>query len=61
MKDNYDFSKMRKVPHPLYNKGKKLDDEIIIVESDLTNEEKVIISEGREEYKKGGFIPLNLD
>jgi len=28
MKDNYDFSKMHKVPHPLLGKGKKLTDNI---------------------------------
>jgi len=28
MKDNYDFSKMRKVPHPLLSKGKNLTDNI---------------------------------
>jgi hypothetical protein len=28
MKDNYDFSKMRKVPHPLLSKGKKLADNV---------------------------------
>jgi len=38
-----------------------LADEIIIVETNLTEEEKIIVSEGREEYKKGGFIPLDLD
>jgi len=28
MKDNYDFSKMRKVPHPLLGKEKKLTDNV---------------------------------
>jgi len=28
MKDNYDFSKMRKVPHPLLDNGKTLTDNI---------------------------------
>ena len=38
-----------------------LADEIIVVETTLTNDEKGIISEGREEYKRGNFIPLDLD
>ena len=29
-----------------------------VIETDLTNEEKLIIQEGREEYKQGLFIPL---
>ena len=30
-----------------------------IVETDLTEEEKAIILRGREEYSKGGYIPLD--
>lgn len=30
----------------------------IIIETDLTDEEKAIIALGREEYKAGGFVPL---
>ena len=30
-----------------------------IVETDLTEEEKAIIRAGREEYKAGGFVPLS--
>lgn len=30
----------------------------IILETDLTDEERAIIAQGREEYKQGGFIPL---
>ena len=30
-----------------------------IVETDLTDEEKEIIRAGREEYKAGGYIPLD--
>lgn len=33
-------------------------DEPLIVETDLTEEEKAIIKDGMEEYKKGGFIAL---
>ena len=29
-----------------------------VIETDLTEEEKAIIREGREEYKAGGYIPL---
>jgi hypothetical protein len=29
-----------------------------IVETDLTTEEKEIILRGREEYAKGGYVPL---
>jgi len=36
-----------------------LADEIIVVETNLTDEEKAIVSEGRIEYKKGGFVPLD--
>lgn len=30
-----------------------------IVETDLTKEEKAVILRGREEYLKGGYIPLS--
>lgn len=30
-----------------------------VIETDLTDEEKAIIRAGREEYKKGNFIPLS--
>lgn len=30
-----------------------------IIETDLTDEEKEIIRAGREEYKRGGFVPLS--
>ena len=36
-------------------------DEIIVVETDLTSDEKAIVSEGREEYKRGNFIQLDLN
>lgn len=36
-----------------------LTSETIVVETDLTDEEKAIIRAGREEYKKGGYIPLS--
>jgi hypothetical protein len=29
-----------------------------IVETDLTEEEKAVILRGREEYSKGGYVPL---
>ena len=32
--------------------------DIIVIETDLTDEEKEIIARGREEYKKGGYVPL---
>lgn len=31
----------------------------ITVETDLTDEEKAVIARGRDEYKQGGFIPLD--
>jgi len=37
-----------------------LANEIIVVETDLTNDEKAIVSEGREEYKRGNFVQLDL-
>lgn len=36
-----------------------LTNDVAIVETDLTDEEKEIIRAGREEYKTGGYIPLN--
>ena len=30
----------------------------LVIETDLTDEEKEIVRQGREEYKQGGFIPL---
>jgi len=30
----------------------------LFIETDLTDDEKAIIRKGREEYKKGGFVPL---
>ena len=30
-----------------------------VIETDLTEEEKEIIRAGREEYRKGGFVPLS--
>jgi len=38
-----------------------LTDDAIVVETNLTDEEKSIVAEGREEYRKGGFVPLVLD
>ena len=38
-----------------------LADEIIIVETDLSNDEIAIVSEGREEYKRGNFVKLDLN
>lgn len=34
-------------------------EETIIIETNLTDEEKSIINNGREEYKKGEFISLD--
>ena len=31
-----------------------------VVETDLTDEEITIVREGREDYKKGGFVALDL-
>lgn len=31
----------------------------VVVEADLTDEEREIIRQGREEYKAGGFVPLD--
>ena len=33
-------------------------DEPLIIETDLTDEEREIIAQGMEEYKRGGFISL---
>ena len=38
-----------------------LAEDVVVVETNLTNEEKDIIRQGREEYKKVGFVPLNLN
>ena len=34
-------------------------DDTVRIETDLTEDEKQIIAQGREEYKKGGFVPLD--
>jgi len=34
-------------------------DDTLIIETNLTDEEKAIIKAGREEYKSGGFVPLD--
>ena len=34
-------------------------DSDIVIETDLTDDEKAIIRKGREEYKKGGFVSLD--
>jgi len=34
-------------------------DDTLIIETNLTDEEKAIIKAGREEYKSGGFVPLS--
>ncbi len=36
-------------------------DDAIIVETNLTADEKAIIRKGREEYQQGGFVPLDLN
>ena len=36
-----------------------LTNEDYVIETDLTEEEKEIIRAGREEYRKGGFVPLS--
>lgn len=36
-----------------------LREDTITIETTLTDEEKAIIKQGREEYKQGGFIPLD--
>lgn len=35
-----------------------LADDIIVIETDLTDEEKEIIRQGRKEYKKGTYVSL---
>ena len=36
-----------------------LADDSVVIETDLTEEERAIIAAGRDEYKRGGFIPLD--
>lgn len=36
-----------------------LADESVIIETDLTDEEKAIVKEGRENYKEGKFVSLD--
>ena len=36
-------------------------DETVVIETDLTDNEKRIIKQGREEYKEGGFVALLLN
>ena len=36
-----------------------LADDSVQIETNLTDEEKAVIAEGRQEYKKGGFISLD--
>ncbi len=36
-----------------------LADNSFTVETDLTEEERAIIARGREEYKAGGYVPLD--
>ena len=36
-------------------------DEDLIIETDLTAEEKAIMDQGREERKKGGYLPFKFD
>ena len=36
-------------------------DDAIVVETNLTADEKAIIRKGREEYQQGGFVPLDLN
>ena len=31
----------------------------VVVETNLTDEERAIIARGREEHKKGGYVPLD--
>ena len=37
---------------------KLLVSDTVVIETDLTEEEREIIRQGREEYKAGGFVPL---
>ncbi len=34
-------------------------DDTVRIKTDLTEEEKEIVKRGREEYAKGGFVPLD--
>jgi len=36
-----------------------LADDMVIIEANLTDDEKEIIRQGREEYNQGNFIPLD--
>ncbi len=36
-------------------------EDAVIVETNLTAEEKAIIRKDREEYQQGGFVPLDLN
>ncbi len=40
-------------------KAELKEDGTIRIETDLTEEEKEIVKRGREEYAKGGFVPLD--
>ena len=39
--------------------GTSLDGAAVRIETDLTDDEKEIVKRGREEYAKGGFVPLD--
>lgn len=34
-------------------------EDVPVVETDLTEEERAIIRAGREEYRKGGYVPVS--
>ena len=34
-------------------------DKTVSIETDLTDEEKAVIAEGRKKYAEGGFVPLD--
>ncbi len=36
-----------------------LADDTLVVETDLTGEEKKIVAQGRKEYERGGFVSLD--
>ncbi len=36
-------------------------EDAVIMETNLTTDEKAIIRKGREEYQQGGFVPLDLN
>lgn len=36
-----------------------VDNEPLIIETDLTDEERAIIAQGREEYAQGGYVSLD--